>query len=58
MTNKEDDLYDQIVKLQTLVDFYRDDWKAMIKQLEESEERAAYWHDEYVKSIMSSDVKV
>jgi hypothetical protein len=58
MQSKEDELYDQIVKLQIIVDFYRDDWKAMIKQLEEAEERAAYWHDEYVKSVMGSNVKV
>jgi hypothetical protein len=45
-------------RLQVLVDFYRADWLAMIKQIEEAEERAAYWHDQYMKSVTSSDVKI
>ena len=56
--HKKENLEMQVIKLQAIVNFYRDDWKAMIKQLEESEERAAYWHDEYKRSVLGSDVKV
>ncbi len=45
-------------RLQVLVDFYRADWLAMIKQIEEAEERAAYWHDQYMNSVTGSNVKV
>lgn len=57
-SHKEERLQTQVEKLQVLVDFYREDWQAMIKQLEEAEQRAAYWHDEYKKSVLGSDVKV
>jgi outer membrane murein-binding lipoprotein Lpp len=57
-SHKEDRLQTQVEKLQVLVDFYREDWQAMIKQLEEAEERAAYWHDQYMNSVTGSNVKV
>ena len=56
--HKKENLEEQLSKMQTLVGFYREDWKAMIKQLEEAEERSAYWHDQYMKSVTGSDVKV
>lgn len=63
--HKKENLEMQVIKLQAVVDFYRDDWKAMIKQLEEAEERADHWYEECKKLInekceliMSQDVKV
>lgn len=45
--HKEENLEMQVIKLQAIVDFYRDDWKAMINQLEEAERRADLWYEKY-----------
>lgn len=64
-SHKEERLQTQVEKLQVLVDFYREDWQAMIKQLEEAEQRAEHWYEECKKLInekceliMGKDVKV
>jgi hypothetical protein len=47
--HKKENLEMQVIKLQAIVDFYRDDWKAMIRQLEDAETRADHWYEECKK---------
>jgi len=64
-SHREKNLEEQVSKLQVLVDFYRADWLAMIKQIEEAEKRSDHWYEECkklieekCKKIMDEDVKV